>query len=67
MTLAELEDRMTAAEFDIWKAEFGLRNDECPACGHEVRDMMDFSAHEVKCPICKTSYMKIRQARPVEN
>lgn len=66
MTLSELEERMTASEFDLWMTEFVVRNDECPACGHEVRDIGAFHAYEVTCPICKTNYMKIRAAQPIE-
>lgn len=69
MTLAELEDRMTAAEFDLWIVEYGLRAQECPGCGLEVRDMNEYVANEVKCPICKTTYNKIlpRDHAPTRN
>lgn len=63
MTLAELEERMTWAEFELWLTEYGLRSDQCPACGHEARDIGQYHSHTVKCPICKTDYMKVRAAK----
>ena len=60
MTYAELSTRMSNAEFELWMAEYELRSDECPGCGHTVKEIGQFSAFEVKCPICKVTYHKIR-------
>jgi uncharacterized Zn finger protein (UPF0148 family) len=61
MTLAELQNRMSSAEFEAWLALAMLREDECPNCGVEPRDMMKFNYGEVKCPVCHSSYGKIRR------
>ncbi len=60
MTLAELGERMSAAEFQIWIAEQELRSHECPHCGLEPRDMSSgVSLTKIKCPFCKTEYDKV--------
>lgn len=63
MTLAELQDRMTAAEFEVWKAEESLRAHVCPNCGLEPRDMADgWGVAKMKCPFCKTEYHRVTSA-----
>jgi uncharacterized Zn finger protein (UPF0148 family) len=60
MTLAELSDRMSAAEFEIWMADSRLSSNECPSCGLEPRDMKDgIMLTKVHCPFCKTDYNKV--------
>ena len=61
MTLAELGERMSSAEFSIWLAEEAIRADECPFCGMEPRDLGSYEMHDIKCPICKHTYGKLRQ------
>ena len=61
MTLAELQNKMSSAEFEVWMALAMLREDECPNCGVEPRDMMEFNYGEVKCPVCNSHYGKIRR------
>jgi len=61
MTLAELGERMSNAEFELWHADDLLRADECPFCGVEPRDLMEFQVDDVKCPICKHKYGKIKR------
>lgn len=61
MTLAELGERMSSAEFSIWLAEETLRADECPFCGIEPRDLGEFEMHDIKCPVCKHTYGKLRK------
>lgn len=56
MTLAELGQRMSNAEFELWVAEELVRSTECPNCGHEAKDMVNTVMLEVKCPICDTKY-----------
>ena len=63
MTYAELTDRMSSAEFELWLAEESLRADECPFCSVEPRDLMEYQVEDVKCPICKNKYGKIMKAR----
>lgn len=60
MTLAELGQRMSNVEFELWIAEDGLRSVECPNCGHEAKDMMHVQMVDVKCPICSTKYARTR-------
>lgn len=72
MTLAELGERMSNAEFEIWLAEETLRADECPFCGVEPRDLGEYEMHDIKCPICKHTYGKLRKpsllsVRPVRS
>lgn len=60
MTLAELGERMSAAEFQVWIADQELRNSECPSCGLEPRDMkFGITLVKVHCPFCKTDYNKV--------
>jgi transcription elongation factor Elf1 len=66
MTLAELGQRMSNAEFELWMAEEILRNFECPNCGHEAKDMNEVELVEVKCPICYTKYGRTRKPRDDE-
>lgn len=61
MTLAELQSRMSNAEFELWMAYEVIRNDSCPNCGVEPREMMDYTYVEVKCPTCDTKYGKTRR------
>jgi Zn finger protein HypA/HybF involved in hydrogenase expression len=63
MTLAELGERMSNAEFEIWLAEEDLRADECPFCGTEPRDLGEYEVQDIKCPTCKHTYGKIRKSR----
>jgi len=64
MTLAELGERMSSAEFSMWLAEEALRADECPFCGVEPRDLSEFEVHDIKCPVCKHTYGKLRATKP---
>lgn len=63
MTLAELGERMSSAEFEIWVAEYEIRADECPFCGMEPRDLGEFEMHDIKCPVCKHTYGKLRKPK----
>lgn len=63
MTLAELSEKMSNAEFELWMAEDTLRQDECPNCGIEPKDIGKYTAHEIKCPTCKTTYFRIRTTK----
>jgi hypothetical protein len=64
MTLAELGERMSSAEFAMWLAEEALRADECPFCGVEPRDLSEYEIHDIKCPVCKHTYGKLRSTKP---
>ena len=60
MTLAELSERMSAAEFEIWMADQQLSNAECPSCGLEPRDLKEgIVLAKIHCPFCKTDYNKV--------
>lgn len=63
MTLAELSAKMSNAEFELWMAEDAVRQDECPNCGIEPRDIGKYSTYEIKCPTCKTTYFRVRPTR----
>jgi predicted Zn-ribbon and HTH transcriptional regulator len=56
MTYAELQARMSNAEFELWMALAHVRSHECPNCGHEAKEMMNFQLKHAKCPICKYEY-----------
>jgi DNA-directed RNA polymerase subunit RPC12/RpoP len=64
MTLARLEVEMSQEEFELWMAEDAIRADECPYCGVEPRDLMDFEQSEIKCPVCKQKYHKTKRVTP---
>lgn len=59
-TLEELSEKMTNQEFELHMALAMLKNDECPNCGVEPRDMGEFTVVEVKCPVCRQTYHKTR-------
>jgi len=61
MTYAELQARMSNAEFELWLAEDLLRSKECPSCGVEPRDLMEFQVDDIKCPVCKNKYGIVRR------
>jgi uncharacterized Zn finger protein (UPF0148 family) len=52
---------MTSAEFELHMALSMIQTDECPHCGVEPRDLMEYNYGEVKCPVCKNSYGKVRR------
>lgn len=56
-----MQSRMSNAEFELWMAEEMIRNDACPNCGVEPRDMMDYDYMTIKCPTCDTSYGKTKR------
>lgn len=58
MTYAELQARMSNAEFELWMALANVRSHECPNCGHEAKEMMEFRLIDVKCPLCKHKYQR---------
>lgn len=64
MTLARLEAEMTEDEFELWMAEDAIRADECPYCGVEPRDLMEYEQVKVHCPVCKADYTKTRRTTP---
>jgi len=64
MTLARLEIEMSVEELELWMAEDQLRHDECPNCGVEPRDMMDWDYVKLHCPTCKTDYNVTRRRTP---
>lgn len=65
MTLAQLETEMSVEEFDTWMAEDEIRSFECPFCGVEPSEMMEFDYKKVHCPNCSSDYHKtVRRAEP---
>ena len=60
-TLEELSARMSNQEFELRMALEMIRQDECPNCGVEPRDMMEYGTQEVHCPVCKNNYHKVRK------
>jgi len=63
MTLAELQEKMTAAEFEVWMAEETLRSRQCPNCGLEPKDMAEGAGvTKVNCPFCKFKFERVTWA-----
>lgn len=60
MTYAELQSKMSNQEFELWMALAMVKSDECPNCGRRADEMMKVHTVEVKCPICKYQYDKVR-------
>jgi len=60
MTYAELQAKMSNQEFELWMALAMVRGEECPNCGREARELMEWELHTIKCPICKHEYEKVR-------
>lgn len=61
MTYAELQARMSSTELELWYGYAMLKQDECPNCGVEPRDMMEYATVEVKCPVCKHQHARVRR------
>ena len=61
MTYAELTERMSNQEFELWLAYEMLKSEQCPNCGLEARDLMEFELVPVRCPHCKNEYKRIRR------
>lgn len=49
---------MSQEEFDIWVGLAQKRQHECPSCGKEVREIMDYSVSKQHCPICSHDYYR---------
>lgn len=56
-----MQSRMSNAEFELWLSEEALRADECPFCGTEPKELMEYEVHDIKCPVCKNKYGKVRR------
>ena len=50
---------------EIWQAYYSLKSEECPHCGTDARDLMEFTMQDLKCPVCKHEYS--RKTRWSEN
>lgn len=61
MTYAELSAKMSSTELEIWFGLAMLRQDECPNCGVEPVDMMDYTTEPMKCPVCKHEHHKVKR------
>lgn len=59
MTLAELGQKMSNVEFELWLSLSAKRQDECPHCGHEAKDLMDVEIIKMHCPVCKEDYNRV--------
>lgn len=46
-------------ELVFWKGLQLVRRYECPNCGLEARDMMDYTTVPMSCPVCKTKWDRI--------
>lgn len=64
MTYAELLERMSSAEFELWMALELQRQVECPNCGTEPRDMHDVELVKLHCPNCKNDYQRVKRIKP---
>ena len=64
MTLAEMSSKMSNAEFELWVALAAKRANECPNCGHEANEMMEYEQVKMHCPICATDYHKTASVQP---
>jgi len=64
MTLARLEEELTDDELQLWMAEDEIRAVECPYCGVEPRDLMDYEYIELHCPTCKSKYHRTKRTTP---
>lgn len=60
MTLEQLSKQMSNQEFELHLALSMVKQDECPHCGVEPRDMNEFGVVSLRCPICKADYSRLR-------
>ena len=63
MTLAQLHTEMSSAEFELWMALAMVREDECPRCGVEPREMMNYKTAAFTCPVCGWEGERVRRLR----
>ena len=61
MTLGEFSTRMSSAEIELRYALALLRQDECPNCGVEPIDMMEYETTTQHCPVCSHDYEKVKR------
>lgn len=44
----------------MWAAEESLRADECPNCGIDGHDLMDYTSIKLTCAVCKHEYLRVK-------
>lgn len=49
---------MSNTEFELWVALAAKRQFECPSCGKEANELMEYSTAKQHCPICKYDYTR---------
>jgi uncharacterized protein (DUF983 family) len=63
MTYADFLENVSTQEFDMWLALASVRADECPHCGVEPTQFMDFELADIRCPNCKQTYHKTKAVK----
>lgn len=61
MTYAELSARMSSTEMEMWYGLEMLRQEECPNCGVEPKELMEYTTVKVKCPVCKHESARVKR------
>lgn len=61
MTYAEMSAKVSSTELELWFGLALLRQDECPNCGIEPRDLMDYTTETIRCPVCKHEHAKVKK------
>jgi endogenous inhibitor of DNA gyrase (YacG/DUF329 family) len=46
---------------ELWIAYDMVKSEECPNCGVEPRELMEWEMVHVKCPICKQSHGRVKR------
>lgn len=64
MTVARLEAELNEDELLLWMADDELKSLECPNCGVEARDLMDYEYQKRHCPVCKSDYHVTKRTEP---
>lgn len=52
---------MSSAEFELWMGLQLLRQDECPECGVEPKDLMEFETVKFHCPVCNHDSFRVKR------
>ena len=60
MTYADFIENVSAQEFDLWLALASVRGDECPHCGVDPVEFMDYELAEIRCSVCKQTFHRTR-------
>lgn len=60
MSYAEMSEKVSNQEFELWMALAGVESEECPNCGRSAREIGQWVVEEQKCIFCDHKYQKVK-------